>query len=240
MNWNNLVKSKILQKIKSDWISLLEDKKLKERDYHEFIQTHPGLFFNSNFDSYLTISKVKLGSDHETDFVVVKEGYSDGTIYELIEIESPHTKLFDKTGKPTSKFNSSIQQIRDWRRWLIKNRTGFKNIFPTSSTRVIRDSRLKFKIIIGRRETDKEVMEKRRQISEEENIQILSFDRLSDTLNRFKFFPEEPLISASEMDKVDWQIKNQLANPFFVCHNHSEWMKICKKGSFHIYSTMVH
>lgn len=238
MNWNNLTKSEILEEIRSDWDLLLGNNRLTERDYHEFIRKHPAFFFNTKHDSYLTISKLKLGAEYETDFVIVKEGYSDGTIYEVIEIESPHTKLFDNTGKLTAKFNSAIQQIRDWKRWLIKNRTGFKKIFPTTSTRVIKDSRLRFKIIIGRREKNEEVLEKRRQIAESENIEILSFDRLTDKLNGIKLFPDEPLISAREMDDIDWDIKNQLANPFYICHSHSDWMKICKKGSFHIYSRM--
>lgn len=238
MDWNKLTKSEILKSIKLDWKLLLENDKLKEKDYHEFLRKHPALFFNTKWDSYLTISKLKLGAEYETDFVVVKEGFSDGTIYEIIEIESPHTKLFDRTGKLTAKFNSSIQQIRDWKRWLIKNRTGFKKIFPTTSTRVIKDSRLKFKIIIGRRELDEDVLEKRRQIMENEKIEILSFDRLTDKLNGIIYFPEEPIIGASEMDSIEWNMKNQLANPFFICHSHSDWMKICKKGSFHIYSRM--
>lgn len=155
-------------------------------------------------NSYLAISKLKLGSEYETDFVIVKEGYSNGTIYELIEIESPHTALFDKSGKPTAKFNAALQQIRDWKRFLINNKPIFKRILPTTNTRIISNSRLRFKIIIGRRTHDLDQLEKRRQISEEENIEIISFDRLTEIAqNRCCFWNDSDIFSA-EMDEIDY------------------------------------
>lgn len=238
IDWNKFATSDLFAKIKHDWKILLENDKLQERHYHEFIREFPYLFLNMRSDSYLSISKLKLGSEFETDFVIVKEGYSDGTIYELIEIESPHTKLFDKKGKPTAKFNAAMQQIRDWRRWLIDNKSQFKKIFPSTSTRVLKDSRLRFKIIIGRREENSEVLKKRRQISEENNIEIMSFDRLTDFLEMRTFFLPKAQIYSAQMDSVPSKIQNELANPFYTCHGHSEWMKVCNKGvgAIHFYS----
>ncbi len=238
IDWSKLAKSKLYKKIINNWEALLENKNLKEKDYQNFLSYNPAIFLTI-YDSYLVVSKLKLGSDYETDFVIVEEGYSDGTNYELIEIETPHTKLFDISGKPTSKFNTALQQIRDWKRFLINNKPEFNKIFPTCSTRVIRDSKLKFKIIIGRRELNQENLEKRKQIQQSEGIEIISFDRLTEIAKSRRHFPEEVLIHSSEMDNMDSYLKNQLANPFYKCTNDSTWRKMCKRGHIHIYSTLI-
>jgi hypothetical protein len=228
-NWENIAETGIVKRLLSDWEDLLDNDKLKEHTYHDFLFSTPA-FFLTLIESYLVISKFKLGADYETDFVVVKEGYSDGTIYEFIEIESPHIELFDIKGKPSSKFNSALQQIRDWKRFLKKNKDFFSKYLPTTSTRVIKDSRIVFKIIIGRRSDDAEVMEKRRQIAEDENIEIVSFDRLTDTLKFKSRFSNKLSIYAAQMADVDQLKINQLANPFYECITDSIWRTICKKG----------
>lgn len=229
--------SDIHKRIIYEWECLLSNPKLTEKYYHEFLATFPGIFLTGT-QSYLVVSKLKLGSFYETDFVIVNEGFSDGTQYNLIEIESPHTKLFDSTGKPTSKLNSSLQQIRDWRRFLIDNRTFMKNAFPTISTRVMRRSKLTFTIIIGRRTNNSEHLEKRDQIAENEKINIISYDRLTD-LAKLKFFPMEPHISCAELENMPYHMRNELANPFFQCISDSIWKSINKEGNYHIYDELL-
>lgn len=228
-NWEALSKSLTFEKLKGDWAKIIGDTSLTENEYHKFLFSNP-YFFLTDIESYLVISKLKLGSEYETDFVVVKEGYSDGNIYEFIEIESPHTKLFDSSGKPTSKFNLALQQILDWKRFLKTEKNFFKKFLPTTSTKIIKESKIKFKIIIGRRTNNQEELEKRRQYCEEYNIEIISFDRLTEVLNH-KFFSNKPLIFSAQMDFFDnIQKKNQLANPFFECITDSAWKSICKAG----------
>lgn len=237
-NWKIFRKSVIYSEILDKWKALLDNKLLKEKDYHHFLAQHPAIFLTI-YDCYLVISKLKLGADYETDFVLLKDGYSDGNIYEIIEIETPHTKLFDKKGKPSASLNSSLQQIRDWRRWLAGNKSEFKKVFPTTNTRVIKDSRLKFRIIIGRRDNDQEALEKRRQIEEQEDVEILSFDRLTDIARQRKVFWDVAQIPATEFEMLDYLKKNKLANPFFRCTSDSEWRSIQRKGTFHFYSNMI-
>lgn len=237
-NWEALTKTSLYQTILRDWQELLDDNKLKELDYHNFLYSTPAIFLIDD-NAHLVISKLKLGADYETDFVIVKEGYSEGTIFELIEIESPHSNLFDKSGKPTAKFNCALQQIRDWKRFLINNKSTFKRVFPTVNTRIITDSRLHFKIIIGRRNNNLEELEKRRQISEQENVEIISFDRLTEMAQRRRLFFNDSYIVSGQMDDVDYKIKNELANPFFECISDSQWKRMCNKGLSHFYTGMI-
>lgn len=237
-DWENLTVTSLYKNIISDWENLLNNTSLKEIDYHNYLYSTPGIFLVHD-NCHLVVSKLKLGSEYETDFVIVKEGYSDGTQFELIEIETPHTQLFDKSGKPTSKFNAALQQIRDWKRFLKNDKTTFKRIFPTINTRIISDSKINFKIIIGRRTSDQEELEKRRQICEEENIEIVSFDRLTEIAKRRILFFNTSYIVSGQMDYIEYERKNLLANPFYECISDSTWRKICRKGQSHFYSTMI-
>lgn len=228
-DWERITQSETFKRLREDWKKLLADTTLKERDYHAFLANNP-FFFLTYLESYVVISKLKLGSEYETDFVVVKEGYSDGTIYELIEIESPHTKLFDSKGKPAAKFNAALQQILDWKRFLKSEKSFFRKFLPTTNTKIIRDSKISFKIIIGRRTDNQEVLEKRRQYSEDYGVEILSFDRLTDISNRLHF-SNKPSIYAAQFDNMkDYKVKNDLVNPFFTCTSDSDWKSICKSG----------
>lgn len=229
-NWESIKDSKALQQLREDWHNLLNDATQKEIKYHNFIASNP-YFFIAFFDSYLSISKFKLGNYYETDFVVVREGYSDGTIYELIEIESPHIKLFDKKGNPTKSFNNAIQQILDWKRFLSTNSDFIKKNLPTTSTRLTGESRIRFKILIGRRLENKDDIDKRQQYSELHNIEIISYDRVTDFLELHKGFHNHPMIYSGQMSSLrNPAKKNELANPFFECISDSTWRKICKAG----------
>jgi hypothetical protein len=238
-DWTKFRNSPIYENILNRWKELLANESLKEQDYHKFLQSYPAIFLTI-IDSYVVISRLKLGSEYETDFVVVNEGYSNGTEYEIIEIESPHTKLFDSQGKPTSKLNAAIQQIRDWKRWLIDNKYQFQKILPTSNTKVLKDSKLKFKIIIGRRTVNLVELEKRRQIEEEMNIDIVSFDRLTDIATSKRIFFNDTTISSGQKH-FDMSIEkdNELANPFFECICDSDWRKICSNGQSHIHTNLL-
>lgn len=84
-DWTKFPRTDLYNHIVVEWEQLLQNKELKESAYHAFLQKTPAIFFTL-IDSYLVVSKLKLGSQYETDFVIVEEGYSDGTVYELVEI----------------------------------------------------------------------------------------------------------------------------------------------------------
>jgi hypothetical protein len=237
-DWNKLLVSQLWSDLISEWKALLENTALKENDYHSFLKKHPAIFFCIS-GSYLAISKMKMGAQYETDFVIVEEGYSNGTLYELIEIESPHTNLFNKNGAPSSKLNQALQQIRDWRRYLKDNRSFFLKTFPTTTTRIDTDSKLRFKIIIGRRTTNKDELAKRAQIEDENNVEIWSFDRLTDLIIGRGYFHKTARIYAAQTESLPDYLLNELANPFFICASDSEWREICKKGKSHIYYHLI-
>mgnify|MGYP000678130763 CR=1 FL=1 len=235
MNWykDNITKD-FKHELILEWEDLL-NQNLTESKYHTFLSENAGLFLG-NDNCHLAISKLKLGSELETDLVTLTDNFSNGNKFELIELKQPQAKLFTQKGLVTAEFNRAIQQIRDWKRWLIDNRTFFKKYLPTVSTRVVNDSHLNFKIIIGRRLTNIYEIEKRNQIANEIGAEIRSFDYLTDKLKTREFYPTAWLADEK------WYYKSEIANPFFKAMSDSEWKKFCNKGkigTFHFYSRHV-
>ncbi len=231
-SWQSVINEPHFKKnIEKEW-NIMLDKNLTERHYHKFLIDNAGLFLG-NENCHLVISKLKLGSDFETDFVTISDGFSNGNRFELIEIKQPETKLFTEKGIVSADFNQAIQQIRNWKRWLIDNRTWFKNYLPTINTRVISNSQLRFKIIIGRRLTNPLDIEKRNQIADEIGAEIRSFDYLTDKFKK-RIFKHTTWL---EGDKEDYG--ELLANPFYKAFSDSEWKQFCNSEQIsgsHFYS----
>jgi hypothetical protein len=74
-------------------------------------------------------SKIKLGSEHEIDFVCFDTG-SYGPEWRLIEIEGPKKRLFAKSGEPSAHLLHAIQQVRDWHQWIHDNLDYARKLMP--------------------------------------------------------------------------------------------------------------
>lgn len=231
MSWFNTINNEFKKDKIQEWNNLLSQN-LTENFYHKYLYDNAGLFLG-NTDCHLVISKLKLGSELETDFVTLTDGFSNGNKFNLIEIKQPNVKLFTDKGLMSSDFNKATQQVRDWKRWLIDNPSWFKKFLPTISTRVISQSHLKFTIIIGRRLTNPRDIEKRNQIAEEIGAEIRSFDYLTDRFKTREFYPTAWLENGNEY------FEDKIANPFFKAFKDSEWKKFCnnrKISTSHFYS----
>lgn len=97
---------------------LLEDAK-REEDAHQFLKAHPILLGLTS--SINPLSKLKLGGDYVTDFVLREA--ADG--YVFVEIERPTLALFKKGVPPerSAELNHAIEQIESWRAWINNHHT---------------------------------------------------------------------------------------------------------------------
>ena len=66
----------IIHTVKESWVNLLEDKSQPEETYHSFLAEHAGFFFADYTRKIPIISKLQLGADFVTDFVVANDYYS--------------------------------------------------------------------------------------------------------------------------------------------------------------------
>jgi len=126
----------------------------------------------------------RLGSEYITDFVI-GERSSLGFEWQAVELESPAAPLFTKAGDPTKQLTHAIRQIQDWRVWLQRNQNyaaRSKAEGGLGLTDIVAD--VPGLILIGRRAAvDPETQERRRQMSNDLQIDIHTYDFLLDSVD---------------------------------------------------------
>lgn len=221
----------IVEDILKDWLELLT-RKHKEEIYHKFLSEHAGFFLKYQTEVNLFISKLRFGADFITDFVVGRDQHSDGLWYELIEIETPHEPPFNQKGNPSARLSVAIQQVQNWRRWIIDNRREVRKLFPSYGVRTSKiDPNFNFKIIIGTRENSEKWLERRNDLANQLGIKIRSFDYFTDSLLT-KFFPNSCGFGSTEEGYLTSVERNMLANPFCVAYSDATWRKIVSEPRY--------
>jgi hypothetical protein len=125
--------------------------------------------------------RIRFGAEYIPDFVI-GESSSMGFRWTIVELESPRSSLFTKSGNPAKALNQAIRQISDWRAWLKDNRD-YAARSENESGLGLQDIDLNVQglILIGRRDSISAKCNKlRRQLSESLNIQIHTYDYLLD------------------------------------------------------------
>lgn len=107
---------------------LLESRS-SEAVLHEFLASH--LYFWNGLLRQGTdlFSKVRLAAEFEVDFACCDPG-STGAEWHLIEIESAAARLFSKRGEPSQVLHHAMTQVRDWQRWIERNRAYSEQLLP--------------------------------------------------------------------------------------------------------------
>lgn len=128
------------------------------------------------------LPQFRLGKDYVADFVI-GERHSGGHFWQLVELECPTKKMFNKNGAPSATLTQAMRQITDWRNWLHQNQN-----YAARSTKeeglgltdiVGQASGL---IIIGRRrDLNAESDARRRQMMRDTDIQIRTYDFLCES-----------------------------------------------------------
>jgi hypothetical protein len=218
-----------------EWRGLLEQS-VDEHVYHSFVAEHAGLFLPTSIHEAVVISKLKLGSEFETDFVIVKDDFSQGLKYTLIELETPHCKRFTSLNKPSVRLNSALAQIASWRQHIDEHRTESKDIFPSGHKRWNGPRICDYMIIIGRRTSQ----QKEPKIDEDwqrgwrgdaDDISIRSFDYLTSQAESKIAFLQRPqsLLRPSafpprlapDLNRIDWRALT-----------HAEWREMIRRPNF--------
>jgi hypothetical protein len=71
----------ILEKVQSGWIELLARPGQNEEAFHSYLSEHAGMFFADSCHRIVVISKLRLGADLVTDFVITNDQRSYGFTY---------------------------------------------------------------------------------------------------------------------------------------------------------------
>src|SRR5216684_8191357 len=222
---NNTAKP-FVAKIRREWLALLQQR-LPEETYQSYLHNHAGLFFDE-WQGPLVISKLRLGGDFVTDFILLEDCGSDGTVFHCIEIETPWTAPFTSKGNPSARLSAAIQQVQNWRRWLLDNRNQALKLFPAFRVRAYREPTFKFKIIIGNRSNSLKWLDRRHDLAQALRIGIRSFDLFTDIFDRHLFANYAELYS-TESSALGPPTKNTLANPFYCAYTDTTWRSVIKE-----------
>lgn len=224
--------------ILEEWKGMLQ-KEHSEHDYHGFLAKHAGLFLPRSIHDALVVSKLKLGSEFETDFVVVRDDFSFGLKYILIEIEIPTVRLFTTPGKPSDRLNTALGQINNWKQWIASHPNEARELFPSGKSGWNGPVIFEYMIIIGRRtESDEnakiDMDSQRAWRSLNDRVEIRTFDFLtSNALTRqaaYKHDQESPKSSRASsyphdhikpLNRVDWSALS-----------HTEWRELIRNPQF--------
>lgn len=156
----------------------------READLQQYLAANPGMLVQSLRGGWCrwVIPSPRFGAEHVPDFVVGDYG-SLGARWTLVELESPHRRLFTGRGDPAKYLNHASRQITDWRMWLTANRDYAirpKDEGGLGLTDI--DGQVPAWIIIGRRgEEDEQNRRRRVQMGTQSNIEIHTYDWLLDS-----------------------------------------------------------
>lgn len=232
LHWDK-PKRAIIDNLVNDWVALLADPSKVEENYQRFINEHAGLFFGNPTSSLIVISKFEFGNDHKADFVIPHDDGSYGFVYEIVEIESPHDKAFNKAGAPSQALASALKQVQDWRRWLANHPYEKAELLPSKALLLNGDERFNFSIYIGRRDRLLKYDKERRDFEKAHHVALRSFDRLTDKIEQCAFF-NATLLASAEESRLDKSDRNELANPFFQAMTFKEWKTFCRRPGFYV------
>lgn len=200
--------------------------KLHERYYHDFIARHAHVFFPMLWKNIQAVSKIRLGAELVTDFVLVRDEASRGLSYLLIEIEPPWAVPFTKDGVASARLTRAIHQILDWKRWLDEHRSEARKLFPSGLHYTELKAIFEYCIVIGDRENSRPWLDKRNHLAESLGISIRSFGWLSQCLSvrsQCCAFADKYIGGGAEEDRLTPETKNALANPFVRAMSDPEW-----------------
>jgi hypothetical protein len=218
----------ILKSIGRKWHSIIDHPGVRESDIHEFLSEHSSLFFGQ--DAFV-ISRAELGSDFQVDFVIARDQASYGIGYTFVEIETPQSLVYTRSGDPSARLTHAIQQVLNWKTWLTRHRVHVRRFFPSKYWGWEEFTNLSFCIVIGRRGSQASVTAKRNVLARETGISIRSFDHFTDMFRLTSSFI--PTLAPHDATGKTRDIAlNQLANPFARAYSWRAWRKVVEQRHF--------
>ncbi len=180
--------------ITKQYQNILNNPSVSEEEVHQFIVEHPSLLPLDRPLENKVFSKLKLGNRFVVDFAFARMN-SPGITWYFIEIEKPQYSQFNASGDPSADLTHGLRQILDWQAWFAENRDYFIKNYPFTKEMLkfgVYD-RPNYYLIIGRRE---KIIDKNRARYRQINsypVQVMSFDRLLENLDRQFFDTKKPI-----------------------------------------------
>jgi hypothetical protein len=150
----------------------------REEELQEFFTRHPFILSEQLPHGTHVVPKFRFGGEYVSDFLI-SEITSGGTFWILVELEPVNAGLVTKGGQLSQRVREGVQQVRDWRSWLERNRDLASRPVSQHGLGLGNIEGVWGWVIVGRRsEVTLRFNELRREVSAESSIDIMTYDRL--------------------------------------------------------------
>jgi hypothetical protein len=155
----------------------------REEDVQQFLARNPFILAEQLPHCHFVIPKFRFGGKYVCDFLLPEKA-SSGTSWILVELEPVNAQLVTTSGQLAERVRVALQQVRDWRGWLLNNRD--MAIRPRSKDGLGLDDveTVLGWVVVGRRtNVTPRFNQLRSQIFSESLIDVMTYDRI---LERFR------------------------------------------------------
>ncbi|WP_029505250.1 Shedu anti-phage system protein SduA domain-containing protein [Lachnoclostridium phytofermentans] len=139
-------------------------------------------------DAYL-FPEQSLGAEYIADYMLLGKN-SDGYSLVIVEFEKANVEFMLRSSNSESEsVRKGITQIRDWKRWLDDNRNYFLNSSGLRDKGIdVPTTRIYYCLVVSRRDlmSQKAKDLRSQMIYENQNLKIISYDRLLDNILQLK------------------------------------------------------
>jgi Domain of unknown function (DUF4263) len=159
------------------------DTAAREEDVQQFLTEYPYILAEQLPHCHYVIPKFRFGGEFVCDFLLPEKA-SSGTTWVLVELEPTNAQLVTASGHLAERVRVGVQQVKDWRDWLLNNRdmamrSRSKNGLGLSDIEAVWGW-----VIIGRRvQVTPRFNQLRSQILNDSRVEIMTYDRI---LERFR------------------------------------------------------
>lgn len=195
-------------KITEQYLNALEKSK-DEREIHAFLKSRPFLIRNT-FNAWAwnhveVLPEYQLSNEYRVDFLILSADSGQWHV-SIVELKSPITKPFTKSGLYSKHLNKGIKQLEERIIWLNRNQDKFREQLSKhlkkhnvsahcsnaddhiyASTEIL-DSRtsisFQYFIVIGRRNMISHDFQSRRHLIAIDRIEIVTYDRMIEVAQR--------------------------------------------------------
>lgn len=163
---------------------MLGDKSLIEQRYQDYLERNTEFIWtpyllNHRLHLDCVLSKFPLDTSLVTDFAYLTKSTTKWWVV-LIELETPHRRLFTKANKPSSDLTAAITQVNEWRIFINRNSAEVvRRLDPIRRPLPHNKVSFKYVLVIGR-STELETQARKDALDElcRDDFTILTFDSL--------------------------------------------------------------
>lgn len=150
----------------------------REEDLQRFLSENPFILAEQLPHCHYVIPKFRFGGTYVSDFLL-PEHHSGGTVWVLVELEPVNVPLITKSGHLSERVRNAVQQVKDWRDWLMDNRDEAIRPRSRNGLGLERISGIWSWVVAGRRSAvSARFNQLRDQIRADDGIEVMTYDRL--------------------------------------------------------------